>query len=131
MKVYVITKGSYSDYSIRGVAIDKELAEKIRKQVSDRFEEANIEVYDTDKYMPLAEGKKPYSVGIDEKNGSCIALYEREYDIEECNGKVIRKTYGSDAWYGIDLWAKDKEHALKIARDKIAEYKYRKEIDEQ
>lgn len=130
MKVYVITKGSYSDYSIYGVAVNKEMAETLRKHVSDRYEDANIEEYDTDEYKPLTEGKKPYAVALNE-NGICRALYEVTYDIHDCKGKVRNNKQKGETMYTVYLWATDEEHALKIARDKIAEYKYRKGIDEQ
>lgn len=59
MKVYVITKGKYSDYHVCGVATDKETAEKLRVLNTDKWDEANVEEFDTDdgvkdleKYVP-------------------------------------------------------------------------------
>ena len=35
--VYLVTKGSYSDYSVYGVFTDKALAEEYAAQISDRY----------------------------------------------------------------------------------------------
>lgn len=50
MKIYVITKGAYSDYHICAVATDKKKAEILRKAFSDDWNEAQIETYETDRF---------------------------------------------------------------------------------
>ncbi len=47
MKVYIVTQGDYSDYSIRKVFLDKEKAEKYAKYISTKYDEAYVEEYDT------------------------------------------------------------------------------------
>lgn len=124
MKIYVITKGCYSDYSIYGVAIDKEKAERMKKYFSDD-EEAEIEEYDTDTFEPLNVGKKPYSVYYRKDGLRYLKLMT--YDLYAFNPKV-RKDRGGG--YSMCVWAIDEDHALKIADDKLAEYKYRKAMKE-
>jgi hypothetical protein len=48
MKVYVITSGSYSDYGIDKVFLDKEKAEKYVELSKDKWDEPRIEIYETD-----------------------------------------------------------------------------------
>jgi hypothetical protein len=46
MKIYVVTKGVYSDYGIITATLDRERAEKIAKRYSDQWYEAEVEVYE-------------------------------------------------------------------------------------
>lgn len=124
MKVYVITKGAYSDYSIYGVTLNKKQAETIRKYISDKYEEGMIEEYDTDDYKPLNEGKKAYEIHYNNGTRYCRLM---TYDVYAFNAKVRKNMYGG---YEVNVWAEDEEHALKIADDKLAEYKYRKAMKE-
>ena len=125
MKVYVITKGCYSDYSIYGVTLDKKHAEEMKKYFSDEYDEAEIEEYDTDDYKPIHEGKKQYCVYF--RNDGEITCYKYDFVYEKANGRILKERFDA---YKIYLWAVDEEHALKIASDKMAEYKYRKAMKE-
>ena len=49
MKVYIITSGEYSDYSIDAVTLDKEEAERMVNV----FPQESIEEYDTDDFPKL------------------------------------------------------------------------------
>ena len=125
MKVYVITKGIYSDYHICAVALDKDKAEILRKSFSDSWEEAEIETYETDQFITKIEaGLKIYQCVV---NDNGLSAYERDYDYADdiCFNKV-NKTNRRIATYSVYVWAKDEDSALKIAADKIAEYKARK-----
>lgn len=122
MKVYVITKGIYSDYRICAVALDKDKAEILRKAFSDSWEEAEIETYETDQFITEIEaGLKIYQCVV---NDNGLSAYERDYDYADdiCFNKV-NKTNCRIATYLVYVWAKDEDSALKIAADKIAEYK--------
>lgn len=50
-KIYVVTKGSYSDYHIVGVSLSKETAEKIASVYSGQYEPAHVEEYEEDRYQ--------------------------------------------------------------------------------
>ena len=114
MKVYVITKGCYSDYHIIGVALDKEKAERIASFFDDDYNSSEVEEYDTEKW-DISDGKNLYSIRID-KCGISVIDNESFYDLN-----VVR-TY---PWgvYEVSVMARDKEHAMKIASDMIAQYK--------
>lgn len=115
MKVYVITKGTYSDYMICAVATDRETAEKLQIEYSDRWDGAEIEEYDTDHNVSGNFDKLYWNVHI------C------------CNGDNHAYPYASGGVPHIDfdnnglscdacVIAKTKEQALKIVYDKRSEY---------
>lgn len=116
MKIYVITSGCYSDYHIDAVTDDKDKAEFLKLKFSDEHDEANIEEYDTDKYQ--VEGvpnQLHWKVIVFKKSKPIIrpmlsgevkfVVFNDHYEL--CEAVVIAKT---------------KEQALKIVRDKYAQY---------
>ena len=130
MKIYVITKGEYSSYQIMGVAIKKEIAERIRKRVSDSWDEAIIEEYETDAWEDILSKGGLFHV-FENENG-LIKMYEENSswtaEYWEKRKKVSRdKRTGRLETYVVAL---DKEHALKIAEDLFAEFKYREAMGE-
>ena len=132
MKIYIITKGSYSDYHICAVSTDKKKAEILRKAFDDNddWRKAQIETYETDQFLTEIEnGMKLYLCGVKDDGGMSIITYESDLDyIVPSDFKVRKYTKGNMApGYGVNVFAKDKEHACKIAADKIAEFKAREE----
>ncbi len=119
MKIYVITAGSYSDYHICAVTDDKKSAERLRKIHSSYWQEADIETYDT-KYV-YEEPKSYWHLKVN-LDGS-ISSYTLLYFNEEYETKINEVELYSSQFH-INVIAKDLDHALKIAFDKIAEYKY-------
>ena len=108
MKVYVITKGAYSDYHIVAVVLDKQRAEEIVKAVSDsEWSFAQIEEYDTDTFAT----QYAYS----------ISYYGRRWyaNIDEYTDHQSNHIYNDHSFL---VFAKDKDHAIKIAQDMRAEY---------
>lgn len=135
MKVYIITSGEYSDYSIDAVTLDKDQAEKMVNV----FPEERIEEYDTDDFPKLitndpcwiCEYNLPTRNIMDGKiiNNESIEIHQEDdfwhaYDFKELN-KVINKIRINGSIYGFRMYiqAKDKEHAKKIFYDKVAEWK--------
>lgn len=123
-KFYAVTAGDYSDYHIVAITDEKEKAERI-KYLYERcsgcyngcYEEANIEEYcDT-----MQDGLARYSVCIYSSGSLWVkinfdTLMESQRDIN----MVKKNSCGS---YFVDVKAKDKDHAIKIASDLIAQYK--------
>lgn len=129
MKVYVITKGAYSDYHICGVATDKKKAEILRKAFSNICDKAEIETYETDRFITEIEsGLTIYDCVAQDEGDLLISRYP--YDLAYMTDSDFRVKRFSKGWcapgYGIKVWAKDEDNARKIAADKIAEYKARK-----
>ena len=111
MKVYVITKGAYSDYHIVGVSLDKKRAEEIAKAVSEEpidLYQAYVEEYDTDAFAVNLR----YSVWYD-KSGHWSAQLN-DYAEYQTNHAYNDRSFV--------VYAKDKSHAIKIAQDMRAEY---------
>lgn len=82
MKVYAITKGSYSDYHIETIVTDPELARKLAIEFSDKYYTANVEEYDTDK-IKLESSKPPiicFTAEISSVTGD-IKKYDNKYNI--------------------------------------------------
>lgn len=70
MKVYIVTSGTYSDYHIDGVFIDRKMAEvfcAVHHDADDMFDDIRIEEYDTDDYLVTfrSEANLRYEVRID------------------------------------------------------------------
>lgn len=115
MKVYVITKGSYSDYGICAVTTDRETAEKLQIKYSDCWDSAGIEEYDTDHYVSGDFDKIYWNVHI-YCNGDSDA-----YGYISGGTPNIRFGNGGLNCHACVV-AKSKEQALKIVYDKRAEY---------
>lgn len=127
MKVYVITAGVYSDYHIVAVTLDKGKANEM-KRIAEKNQwdnEANVEVYDTDWTEIALKNGDFYSVYFpapDEKGASI--------KVEEVDGYDLNYKEGIDSFFGavtVNLWAKDKETALKVAAERKAKYEAEKQ----
>lgn len=131
MTIYVITKGSYSDYHICAVATDKKHAEKLAKIYTDRMDDAKIEEYDTDAPADLLAGRVPYEV-VFRGDGSVYRSTNRA----ECDWALTpgvyeldpRMLFSSPGALSVKLYAPDEETAVKVAAEKRAEYLAQKEV---
>lgn len=116
MKAYVITKGEYSDYKIYAVTLDKEQAELLKAEYSDKWDEAFIEEYDTDNsWLEVSDDYKPiWNVEFWRHNNEITRCYKISHDNvrhgEICASKWLNETH-------VFVEAKDEEHAKKIATD--------------
>lgn len=121
-KVYVITKGAYSDYHICAVTLDKNTAEKLAKKYSeDSWSEAVIEEYDLEDFSKSE--RFMYCVTFGDNGISCSF---EEYEHTE---KIF---YHKNAFTGqggmtVYVKARDEAQAKKIAQDRRAEYLAKKE----
>ena len=123
MIIYVITEGEYSDYQICGVATDKEKAEEIRQLNSNSWDEANIEVYDTDDYY--VEKGRFYQIGL---SNSDVSVYETSVtNVSDRNNVRVYQDGVKILHYYVIVKAMDEEHAKKIGLDLIAKYKAERE----
>lgn len=123
LKIYVLTKGYYSDYHIITATTDYELACKIK----DRFdkinsewsdEKVNIEIYeDAEVYL-----KPNYFIRFD-KQGNVVEVYEdtSEYGYDRYSGLDVKGGYFTT------ITTDNKESAIKIAAEKRAMFLAEKE----
>ncbi len=122
--IYVITRGSYSDYHICAVASTQERAEQLRKMYTDRYDTANIEEYEIDIPSDEYYNKTPtlYWEVILKQDGDLI--YIRTYYDEPNQSVIIQE--GRYNWRETfiisNIQANTQEEAKKIAYDKRAQY---------
>lgn len=122
MKIYVVTKGTYSDYHIITATLDEERAKKIAELCSDCYEECDVEVYEDGQ-----ETIKPiYEVVFDNKTGDVNEVYTEcsSYGFRHINevriSPIVKSTY-------VYVFADSSEEAIKIAAEKRAEHLAKKE----
>ncbi len=135
-KIYIVTTGVYSDYSINAVFSTKKLAKEYIKKYGLKKDECRIEEYKID------------SVILDFPEPNLFKVYMREngdvFDISKClefsKGTVLYALNKKYEFYydnmldeyllQIYVFAKTKKHAIKIVNEKrvqlIAEHKWKK-----
>ena len=122
MKVYVITEGSYSDYHIVGVTLDRDKAERAAKLVEGAYSCANIEEWETDEVDLIKDGSA-YDVTL---------FSNRTVEVRKCSwvdlGEInkVTKTWRGTA-YRVTVIAENDMIARKIGFDLIAMEKAREE----
>ena len=138
-KVYVVTKGSYSDYRIVRVFSNPDLAEKfVKASEDDGWETMRVETYDLDDETTLNLNELIWEVTrvVIKKETSYFAYHNSEvklgdivwdteamvdsYGIKNYENKAKKKGFylcDSGDLFGIILFAPNKEAALKIANE--------------
>lgn len=119
-KIYVVTKGSYSEYHIITATTDKNLAKKIAKKFSARWDKANVETYENTEILMrpvyfVRFGLNGEVVQIMDSS-NCEYYYE---DINRCGFDAYGQVY-------VTVVADNADHAVKIANEKRAEFLARK-----
>lgn len=123
MKIYVITQGCYSDYHICAVTEKREIAEIIRKKCSDKWDEAEIEEFDTDNYNKIDYNKSFFNIHMDnEENIVYIDEISSGYYFK--SNEVVHYPNGH---FGAVISANDEKHAKKIFADMVAKCKAEEE----
>lgn len=135
-KVFVVTTGDYSDYSIRAIFTNEAKAEMYADMLR-----GNVEEWAVDEIAPPAHlrGMRPYYVTLYQYDGHMKAGEVPWYHgTEEFDDKVTLHepypwqptvTLPGAEWQRRNhpsletcMWARDEEHALKIARDRFNQY---------
>lgn len=119
--IYILTAGEYSDYHIVATFSTKELAEEAMKLIC---EYSQIKEYELDS-LTIPEhppGHTAWYVRIDTKTG--ILAYTNKVDVLNMNFSPSAKFFATCSKYVVECWARDKEHAEKIALDKYYQWKY-------
>lgn len=117
MKIYVVTSGEYSDTRVEGVCSTKELAELVSKLKGSDNTPIEFELNDVPAHPP---GLFYYNVMFEDTGD--LAFYNLR-DVEYADRQDLPDKDSLGDYY---VWAKDKEHAIKIAserwtRDKLLE----------
>jgi len=112
-KVYVITKGEYSNYHICAIFSDKKKAKEITGFFIDGYERVGIEEWLIDVVPP--ENRRRFSVFM-RKNGDVKEINkDKLYDVADFKNAVT-EWWDKEGWT-FQVWAKDRNHAIKIAKD--------------
>ncbi len=110
MKVWVATRGEYSDYQVVGAFSTKELAERMNSLLSDMNPPLEVEV--DEPLTKLDAGYRKYHV-LMEKAGNVLSQHV-ESDLN-ADWEWVRNADETFHWQG---WAKDEQHAIKIANER-------------
>ena len=124
-KIYIISSGSYSDYSVWGVCSTKELAEKTidvlnKMKYSDEYE---IEEYELDIINKIPPGYEPWEVHMD-KDGN-VKKYLCHVELNENQGFNRPRFYmpiDRNEMMEMVVIARNLEHAVKIVNEKRAQF---------
>lgn len=83
-EVFVVTKGKYSDYSVYGIFVDKNVAEEYAHQLSDKYDTARVEVRPilTKANLHAPIGFRGYHVVMDENGDSTVQREEIRENFE-------------------------------------------------
>lgn len=112
MKVYVVTQGSYSEYHICGVSLDREEAEKLAKICSESDELAEVEEYDTNDNAKAFRFKRFFH----------CERWMSEIEIDEVPPYSVKELNVVNEYDDIYVNADDEKMALKIAADIYAKH---------
>jgi hypothetical protein len=117
--IYVVTAGEYSDYGIRGVFDDRELAEAFAER-SQRYDSARIEEWDLNPFTEeLREGLVPYFVSL-KRNGDVGRIWVDNPPASEITPSMGLTCDRTEAF--TTCFARDEAHAVKIANERRAQF---------
>ena len=112
-KVYMVTDGSYSDYRVLGIYSTKAKAEKAKVLFN---ADNDIDPIEMDATPEVPPGMLRWVVEID-RNGN-VHVVSRENCDYPMDRASVWKPFDSDVTYlRAALWAKDEEHAVKVANE--------------
>lgn len=108
---YLISDGSYSDYRITGVYLDEDLA----KEAQEYYNANNyIEEYKVDEAVPEHPAGKFCWFVLMKRDGEVLSAHQRGHSPE----RESCIDYNGNGQF--EMWAADKEHAIKIANERRA-----------
>jgi hypothetical protein len=115
--IWAVSSGDYFDYRVNAVFSTKEKAEAYAKrfnELSRRTDDYGVEEYPLDPSTP-AEGLESFLVFI-QRNGDIERVYRCSYGFDE----VVTPLWNKGGW-SVRCFARDREHAIKIAGEKRQE----------
>lgn len=117
-KVYIVTRGDYSSYRILGVFSDKKLADETASKLK-----ARVEVWDLNpNEANLRKGYTFYMVRIGKTTSDVIEVFKYEEIGEEVTDSIRPSSVRNSKHLICKVWAKDEQHAAKIAMEMRTRY---------
>ena len=129
--IYAVTAGAYSDYHIVALCSDRNKADKIcevynRSYTFGGWGAASVKEYKDGGRIDL--DRPVFEVSIDRDLYKAKELIGEDKVEAVCeNWHPFNQIYTNGASLFLDIYADSREQAIKIAQDKYAEYKARKE----
>jgi hypothetical protein len=123
-KVYLVTKGYYSDYCVMGAYTTREKAQHVLPLFSDTWNRAEIEEIELDLYLDLPAGYGYWTLQV-LPDGSLREGYSYKRDpSEDLKPNVFVKAWPHEEIALIVVLARDLKHAVKIMSDLRAQAIY-------
>jgi hypothetical protein len=120
MTIYLVSDGEYSDYTVLGLYSTKEKAEEARALYAANY----IEEFELDYLPPHPPGELLWRVYMLD-NGDVTDVNQgspsEKFVPFESNRFFLTSDYPKTVGRMLALWARDKEHAIKIASEKRRE----------
>lgn len=121
-KVFLVTQGDYSDYSVCGVFSTHENAVKYAAMLNADWSAARVEEYTLDEGISRIDaGLHPYRVFFKPRFADEICEVRRDEPRgfpETAELRVLQKTYKGENVVLVMCWAEHDQAAIKIAADK-------------
>lgn len=120
-QIYIVTKGSYSDYCIVAAFLDEVDADLLASTSSEYRTETYTIGFEHEKMNSLRNGLKPLYV-IMGRNGDTESCREGEAEGDSLatTHRIWEQRFGnypSPSRLFVACWAKDQHHAIKIANE--------------
>ena len=128
--IYIVISEEYSDYGIRAVFSTREMADKFKEMMKDHIRHIWVEVFPIDKFEDtIRKNLAPWKIWIN-KDGKVLRpsgdnpeyIDGFEEGIEFDKGKIRYDEDLRDGFLEVKCFARDEQHACKIAREKWAEF---------
>jgi len=127
--VYLVSSGEYSDYSINGAFSSREKAQAFieheqKRQASARYRDSyDIEEYVLDAYLDqLERGLACYYVSFPDIMSGNARVSPTSPTDDDDEGDASQPYRDKPESFWVDVWAKDKQGALKIANERRAKF---------
>jgi hypothetical protein len=123
--IYILNRGDFIDHRIVALYSTKELAEEAQKLCPDSYiDDYKLDSKEIPEHPP---GHTAWCVNIDPENTMIRGSYEEnvlEWGFNPGVAYVTPTSWGRRSALVVRCWARDREHAQKIALDKFYQWKY-------
>jgi phosphoribosyl-ATP pyrophosphohydrolase len=118
MKIYILARGSYSDYSVMAVVTSKEIAEKWENK-GDEFSFEEFELDNLENVQECLDQKYWYKVTLT-KNGDVLDLRDTYVALENRHEDWKKLSYTTAKTFVTLVFTDSKTSAIKIANERRA-----------
>lgn len=119
--IFLVSSGSYSDYSVHAAFSTKEKAEKFISRFKElTYDPYEIEERDIDPAEEFVnQGLIPMRVFIDREGSTSTDQMDSMYSIPLATEQALLKnTYQGKSMLRVEGWFKSSEHAVKVANER-------------